>query len=71
MLTAQQVVSKIETAEHIKAGAGNADGCDGVVIHPIDCRGRAFYAQVSDFIPSHDSGPEWMHAERSKRGELN
>jgi catechol 2,3-dioxygenase-like lactoylglutathione lyase family enzyme len=33
MLAAQQVVSKIQTSEHIKTGAGNADGCDGVVVH--------------------------------------
>jgi hypothetical protein len=33
MLPSQQVISKIETAQNIKAGSGDTDGCNGVVIH--------------------------------------
>jgi hypothetical protein len=33
MLAAQQVIGKIQTSDHIKTGAGNADGGDGVVVH--------------------------------------
>jgi len=41
MLAAQQVICKIQTSEHIKACASDADGGDGVVIHSSDCRGNA------------------------------
>ena len=33
MLPSQQVISKIETAQNIKAGSGDTDGCNGVVVH--------------------------------------
>ena len=39
MLAAQQVVGKIQTSEHIKTCAGNADGCDGVVIYGVIAEG--------------------------------
>src|SRR5580704_5027640 len=38
VLAAEQVISEIKTTEHIKAGARNADGRDGVVVHFVDCR---------------------------------
>jgi hypothetical protein len=33
MLSAEQVISKVEAAQDIEAASDNADGCDGVVIH--------------------------------------
>jgi uncharacterized protein len=41
MLAAQQVIRQIQASDHVKTGAGDADGCDGVVVHWIDCRGNA------------------------------
>jgi ketosteroid isomerase-like protein len=41
MLATQQVIRQIQASEHVKTGAGDADGCDGVVVHRIDCRGNA------------------------------
>jgi ketosteroid isomerase-like protein len=41
MLAAQQVIRQIQASDHVKTGAGDADGCDGVVVHRIDCRGNA------------------------------
>ena len=42
VLTAQQIIGEIEAAEHIQAGAGDADGRDCVVVHFVDCRGKPF-----------------------------
>src|SRR5713226_4407157 len=38
VLAAQQIVSKIKSAEHIQTNAGDADSRDGVVVHRNDCR---------------------------------
>src|SRR5258706_9940927 len=35
MLATQQVIGKIETADHIQTGSGDADGCDRMVVHPM------------------------------------
>ena len=41
MLAAQQVIRKIQTPEHIKTRARDADGGDGVVVHSSEyCRGN-------------------------------
>ena len=48
VLAPQQVIRKIKTAEHIQAGAGNADGCDHMMVHADDCRQRrAVVAEIS------------------------
>jgi len=53
-LAAQQVIRKIQTSEHIKARAGDADGCDGVVVHASDCRGKTkTFGQSSRFVKGH------------------
>ena len=36
VLAAQQVIGEIKAPEHVKAGAGNADGCDRVMVHCND-----------------------------------
>jgi len=33
MLSAQQVIRQVETAQHIQTRARNADGCNRVVVH--------------------------------------
>ena len=38
MLATKQIIGKIEAAQHIQAGSGNADGRDGMVVHPRNCR---------------------------------
>ena len=35
VLSTQQVVSQIETTQHIKTGTCNTDDRDGVVVHPM------------------------------------
>jgi Tol biopolymer transport system component len=35
VLPAQQIVCKVKAAEHIQAGAGNADGREGMVVHGV------------------------------------
>ena len=45
VLSAQQVVGKIQTAQHIKRAADNADGGDCVVVHSEDCRANTLSAR--------------------------
>ena len=39
MLTAQQIVSKVKTPDHIQAGARNADRGNRVMVHGNDSNG--------------------------------
>src|ERR1700720_32386 len=41
VLAAQKVVGKIEAAQHIETGAGNAEDRHGMVIHSAYCSGNS------------------------------
>ena len=48
MLAAQQIVCKIQTSEHVKARARDADSGDGVMVHAGEyCRGNARMIGIS------------------------